>query len=326
MSDPHARYTHAARSSRGGLRRTFSRPNGNSCRRRAARQHHTMDMPSISGISGLSLLLGPEEGDLDKVIALVAEKPAPSLSSPRSLARIFDDAGQVEREEVVVEYAPYVPPALIGGLTAQDIINLAMKRASGEWLVMHVMPDRVKSISIPNAKGKTLVDIRATLYAAMSDGTSNAFNIKLATFEDGIGGLITIAASTNDEAIFRTCVIGLGLHKVDEATYYFHTSFTALKKVHSWMDVENERNDDLTKAIDLLLVMQTFKDDVNAGSFDGKLGDAIISLPVCPDMHSGSIFNMLLKTATEAAKEIDRPVVRSQIQARIKDVINAFAA
>ena len=305
-----------------------------------------MAQPSLSGFSGLSENLQPLEGfgggfgagDLDAEIAQGVDRPAPALSSPNGLAGIFDDneennaPGPVEQEE---DYAPYVPdvrpPLNIGGLTAQDIINLAMnkKRAPGELLVLHVMPNIVKPISIPDAVGKGSWDVLDEMYTKMSDGTSDAFNVKMAIFEEGIGGLITIASSTNDEAIFRDCILDLGLRKVDEKTIYFHTSFAAIQKTFSWQEdaVTDADAKDLEKAVHLMVAMQTFKDDENAGSFDGSLGDAIISLPArLGGMNNRSVFDLVINTATNSAKEIDRPFARTQIQAGIKAVQAKYAA
>jgi len=224
----------------------------------------------MSIIPGLSGLLG--EGNSGKEIWL----PSPE----GSIMGVFDDTSSDVEQEV----KQCTRPALnIGGMAAHDIINLAMKnRAPGVLRVMHVMPNAVKPISISITKDKTCSDVWLELYAAMSDGTSTAaskFNIKVATLKkNGIDGRIMIAASTKDKDIFSDCILGLGLQKVEETTIHCHESFVAMEKLCSWQReaVTNDEFIDLTKAMHLILEMQTFKDD--AGSFDGILGDAIISL------------------------------------------------
>jgi hypothetical protein len=135
--------------------------------------------------------------------------------------------------------------------------------------------------------------------------------------KDDIGSCrITIVASTKDEDVFRDCILGLGLQKIEEATIYMHESVEAMKKLCSWQSeaVTIDEFRDLHKAMHLMIDMQTFKDDATAGSFDGILGDAIISLPVRPN----SVFDVLIETATKAAMDIDMQVLRSRIQAHIQ--------
>lgn len=270
----------------------------------------------MSIISGLSGLVG-----LDAEINRGAQRSGPMPSPELRYAGMFDDV--LPRDGAGRDQSPR--PALnIGGLAARDIINLAINnRALGVLRVMHVMPNAVKPISIHITNEKSCSDVWLELYAAMSDGTSTAaskFNFKIAHLKDDQGCRITIAASTNDEDVFRDCILGLGLQKIEETTIYCHESVEAMAKLCSWQTeaVTNDEFRDLTKAMHLMVEMQTFKDDANAGSFDVILGDAIISLPVRPSSVGGSVFDVLIKTATKAAKDIGGPAVRKLIQQRIQ--------
>lgn len=268
---------------------------------------------------------GPSD-NLNEEISRLLDRPA-QLPSPMDFANAFEPTP----EPSDLNGAPR--ELVIGGKTTRNIYDMAVDdRLRGELRVIHVTQDVVKPISVSHAVGSNSWDVLSIIYDRMSDGNPDPFNIKMAVLEARDGALIIIASSTQDEAILHACIdalvgLGLGVRKVDETTIYFYTSFTAMQKTYSWQvdtaDVDEVQ--DLIKAMHLMLAMQSYKDDLATGSFDGCIGDAVISLPPRLDnIGTLGVFDVLLKKVIESANKVDEPA-RSAILKGISSVQGVYA-